>query len=1048
MQGWIRAMIVRRHWVVAITAAVTLLLLLQLKSLSVIIDPDDALPQTHPYIRTNNEVEKIFGNKLTVVIGVTAKSGDIYQPHILEKVKRITDNIRNLPGAVKANVNSLASRKAKNIVGTEEGMVVTPLMEKIPSTPEELAKLQAGVAANPVYENLLVAKDGRTTQIVAEFKKIPGGFKAIDDAVHSVVDPERDDQVDISVGGVPAFLAQLERYSARMGFLFPLAVLLIGLIHYEAFRTWQALLLPLVTALIAVIWAVGVLALTGQPMDVFNASTPILILAIAAGHAVQILKRYYEEYAVLRSVRPDLSDSQRNELAVLNSLTKVGPVMVVACTVAALGFLSLMIFEIKSIRTFGLFTGSGVLAALVLELTFIPALRSMLRPPTEREFHREKTETFWDRLTERFYRLVTEQRKLIYLSSMGLIALLSLGGYWLEIDNSQKGYFFGKIPVMQDDDRLNARMAGTNTIYVLVDSQTEDGIKNPDVLLGMEKIQQFLISHEQVGKTVSLVDFIKRMNMAMNADRAEASVVPESSDLVAQYLLLYSNSGEPGDFDSYVDYNYQKANIQAFLKTDSSAYLDDLAQRTLKFARSVLPAGMRVEVGGGGTAGVALNEVMIREKILNILQIMAAVFLISSLVFRSLLAGTLILVPLVAAVSVNFGIMGLLGIPLQIATALVSAMAVGIGADYGIYMSYRMREELRKKGDEKEALARAFKSAGKATLFVSSAVAGGFGVLMLSYGFRIHIWMGFLIATAMLVSALTALTLFPALILSLRPKFIFEERKNSMNNNQALSVGMAVLAILMILPSFAFAQTPSADEIAKRSFAASKVSDSVSDSTFRLINANGQERVRETTGQTKLAPGTMDNMRVVTFLSPSDVKGTKTLMLEHSSKDDDIWIYLPALKKVRRLVANNKKDSFVGTDFSYGDVIGHKVEDWNHKITGESEVDGRKCWMLESTPKTPAVTENSGYSKRVGCIDKESYVALTGEIFDTSGGLLKRITARKIEKVDAKNNKWQPMFLQAENVQTGHKTILEFKNFKANTGVRDDVFTTRYLEKQ
>jgi predicted RND superfamily exporter protein len=104
-------------------------------------------------------------------------------------------------------------------------------------------------------------------------------------------------------------------------------------------------------------------------------------------------------------------------------------------------------------------------------------------------------------------------------------------------------------------------------------------------------------------------------------------------------------------------------------------------------------------------------------------------------------------------------------------------MAVGIGADYGIYMSFRMREELRNSIEESIAIKKAFMSAGKAALFVSSAVAGGFGVLMLSYGFMIHIWMGFLIATAMLVSSISTLTIFPSLIFALRPKFIFEERK-------------------------------------------------------------------------------------------------------------------------------------------------------------------------------------------------------------------------------------------------------------------------------
>ncbi len=241
--------------------------------------------------------------------------------------------------------------------------------------------------------------------------------------------------------------------------------------------------------------------------------------------------------------------------------------------------------------------------------------------------------------------------------------------------------------------------------------------------------------------------------------------------------------------------------------------------------------------------------------------------------------------------------------------------------------------------------------------------------------------------------------------------------------------------------------SPDALSIMEKNFVSNKFSDSISDSRFRLINSNGQERVRETQGYTKLRNGSTDNMRLVTFQSPADVKGTKTLLIENSSQDDDIWIYLPALKKVRRLLSNNKKDSFVGTDFSYGDVIGHRVSDWNHKFLKEDKVTGRPCYLIESTPRNKDVAENSGYSRRVGCIDKESFVALSGELYDSSGQLLKRVSARDIVKVDEKASKWQPMVLEAENVQTGHRTIIEFRNFKANAGVKDELFTTRTLEK-
>lgn len=245
---------------------------------------------------------------------------------------------------------------------------------------------------------------------------------------------------------------------------------------------------------------------------------------------------------------------------------------------------------------------------------------------------------------------------------------------------------------------------------------------------------------------------------------------------MAQYLFLYSSSGEPGDFDNFVDNDYQKSLISVFMKREDSKDVEVLAKKTVAYAKTVLPESVKVSIGGGTASGIALNEIMVREKILNILQIMFAVFLISSIVFRSPVAGVLILVPLVAAVFVNFGIMGIFGIPLMISTALVSAMAVGIGADYGIYMSYRMREELRNSKDENAAIAKSFRSAGKAAIFVSTAVAGGFGVLMFSFGFMMHVWMGILIALAMLVSSFAALTVFPALILTFRPKFIFQPK--------------------------------------------------------------------------------------------------------------------------------------------------------------------------------------------------------------------------------------------------------------------------------
>jgi len=258
----------------------------------------------------------------------------------------------------------------------------------------------------------------------------------------------------------------------------------------------------------------------------------------------------------------------------------------------------------------------------------------------------------------------------------------------------------------------------------------------------------------------------------------------------------------------------------------------------------------------------------------------------------------------------------------------------------------------------------------------------------------------------------------------------------------------AILLFFGLALSHAHAEEPDLNQIMEKNFVVNKMLDSVSDATFTLINRDGQERVRKTFGTSKLEANGIDNMRMTRFLSPPDVKGTVSLLIEHADKDDDIWIYLPALKKVRRLVSSDKKTSFVGTDFSYGDVIGYKVNEWSYKLLREETVDGQPCYVIESTPKNDTVKSNSGYAKRIGWLRKDNHFMVKGDFFDESGEPLKTLTFSNIQQVDAKRGKWQAMKLEASNVQTGHRTIIQFDNFKVNQNVKDEFFTTRYMEKE
>ena len=759
--------IVRYRLVVIVAAlVVSVFFATRIGNLRVIVDPNDNLPQAHPYVIATNEIDRMFGGRNLVVIGIESVTGDIFQPPILAKLVRITDGVLEIPGVIRSNVMSLAARKAKDITGTEDGMTVRQLMEEIPESAEEMDRLKRAVYANPIYIDSIVSQRGDMAVVIADFKfgKELQGYRAIKERVESVVNAERDATVRMYLSGISINLAWLEIYSERMAYLFFAAFALIMAILYLSFRSLQGMLIPVLTALMSVIWGLGVMGLLSIPMDTFNATTPILIMAVAAGHSVQILKRYYEEYGRLH----------HNEQAVIESFTKIGPVMLTAGSIAVASFLALTAFPTLTIRVFGIFTAIGIFSAMLIEMTFIPAFRSLLPTPRRYETERERSSDWLDRAVQTIARLIFTRRWAVIFGIFGvLMTVWVIGMSRVTVDNSLKGNFSSDSPVRLDDVPLNAGMGGTNTLYLLIEGPEADSMKHPSVLRAMEAVQTHLQEHyELVGKTQSLSDFLKKMNRAMHADDAAFDRLPESRELMAQYLLLYSMSGDPGDFDTYVDYEYRSAVVWAYLKTDSTAYIERIISDLRMFVPQHFPPEYTVHVGGGMAQGAALNEVMVRGKLLNIGVIATSIYLISSVVLRSALAGIFVLIPLVLAVIANFGIMGWTSIRLDIGTAAVSAMAVGVGADYAIYVIYRLREEMRHHGDQEKALLTTLETAGKAVVYVAMAVGAGYSVLMLT-GFGMHARLGFLVAIAMAVSCLAAIVILPAMVYAIRPGFVF-----------------------------------------------------------------------------------------------------------------------------------------------------------------------------------------------------------------------------------------------------------------------------------
>lgn len=774
LRRYVTAIVRRPKLVIAAVALVTLTLGFFMTRLRVLLDVDAQIPPGDPLVIVGQRIEKLFGGKYMTVIGFYPRSGTVYTADILGKVKRVTEKLEKLPGVKPGSVLSLMSPRVKDVKSTTDSLEITPLADKVPQTDAEVAAFRSRVQANSFLTSLFVSDDGRATSVLVDFSDFEkaGGSKHLYDKLEAIVAPERAPDLEIVAAGAPTVLHWLLIYTRRVALLFVLALAMIGYLHYRAFRTLQGMIVPLVTAIMGVVWALGLMGLIHAPMDPWNIMTPILLLAIGAGHSVQILKRYYEEYNRLHGERGDLPAAEHNRLAVIEATTKVGIVMLAAGTIAALSFGSLATFGLPTIKNFGLCTAFGIVAALTVEMTFIPAIRVLMSPPSERQTEREKREEYFDPILEKLAAVVRagRERPIVWVST-AVIVLALVGVSRLEAGNDLHAQFFEHNAPVHGFRMADARLAGTRVIQVLVEGNAPDAIKNPEVLKKMDQLGTF-IAHQPlpVGKVVSIVDLLKQISLAVDANGG--GKLPDTAQGVAQYLLLYAMGGDDEDLAHLVDRPFQRAVITAYLKTDDFRAMKAMTEATkAEAARLFAGTGVSANVGGGVTNVIALNETMVHGKTINLIQISILVVVITAILLRSLMGGLLVLLPLATAALVNLGLMGWTGILLSMGTAAISAMAVGIGADYAVYFVFRVREEFQRTGDLREATATALTTSGKAIAYVASAVAGGYLCLALSF-FKVHVLLGVLVALTMVTSSAATVAFLPSVILLVTPKFL------------------------------------------------------------------------------------------------------------------------------------------------------------------------------------------------------------------------------------------------------------------------------------
>lgn len=230
--------------------------------------------------------------------------------------------------------------------------------------------------------------------------------------------------------------------------------------------------------------------------------------------------------------------------------------------------------------------------------------------------------------------------------------------------------------------------------------------------------------------------------------------------------------------------------------------------------------------------------------------------------------------------------------------------------------------------------------------------------------------------------------------------------------------------------------------IAKEWYERPEGRDLSSKATFTLINSRGQQRIRKTRRYWMDMEGKdgINEKTIIFFDKPSDVKGTSLLNWSYMDikKDDDQWLYLPALRKIKRIASADKEKSFMGSDLTYDDMGDRKMEEDDHKLIGTEDIDGHSCYLIEMVP----LEKDYMYSKKLMWIDREEYIDYRTDFYDRKGRFLKRQN-NTWKKVD---NIWVTSKIAVKNEQTGHSTVVEIEEIKINTGLKENRFTKRIME--
>ncbi|MEH6557337.1 MAG: outer membrane lipoprotein-sorting protein [Oceanicoccus sp.] len=1008
---------------------------------------DAFLADDNPALIYREKVKSIFGLSDPMVIAVVAEDS-IFTVQGLNAVQAVSDAVIDVRNIDPDGVKSLATEN--NIVGSDEGMDVEPFFEETLNSQSEADHVRNAIRNFPLYQGSLVAHDESATLVIAELLDETLAEQTYTDLVVALDGLELPEGVTLHIAGEGAISGYLGSYiSSDAQRLNPLAAVVITLIVFVAFlRGGSTLAANLIIAASASV-TVGAMAVFEVPFYVITNALPVILIGIAVADSIHIYSEYYER----RSLH---SDESINDSIVNVMVSMWRPITLTTLTTAA-GFMGLYFAAyMPPFKFFGLFTALGVSVAWLYSMVFLPAIMSLFKtevhPRLAKKILSEEHDIFAKAMVILGQFTRTNAR---YIVGTAVVVVLvgAMAASSIIVNEDRIETFHHSEPLYIANKVINDRFDGSNYLDIVIETQEDEGVFDPDVLRKIDALQIYAQSLPEVAGTTSVVDYLKQMNRALNGGGVDEYKVPSDQNLIAQYFLLYSVSSDPTDFEEEIDYDYRLANVRVTLS--SGAYIDNKSV-VLAMDQYLLEHFNDNAVVGTLSGRVNLTYHWIKDlgpsHFLGVAIALLLVWLVSSLLFRSAVAGTFSLIPVAISILMVYSAMVFFAIPLGVGTSMFAAVAIGLGVDFAIHTIDRLRTLYQKNQDMNQTLMQFYPSTGRALFFNLLAIALGFGVLISSKVVSLNSF-GTIVAISVTTSFFVSMTLLPAMVQLFKPRFITGEEKTDKGSSSIAAVAKTfmVLVAIGITGSLVNIESAAADELPKGRWVMEQVN-AVDDGQYvtrklsmKMIDKRGKERLRETIAHRKYFGE--EKRTVLFYQSPRNVKGTGFLTFDYpdATLDDDQWLYLPALRKARRISASDRGDYFLGTDFSYEDIKKEgkiEISDYDFKILGRDVVDGREVILVEAIPVNKASAKELGYGKLVSWVDPSNWVVVKIQFWDVKLNEFKTLNASDIRLVDGI---WTRHNLNVTNHKTGHYTEFVFSEVDYTSAVKDSVFSRQSL---